>query len=47
LKAANLAGTWTQDASALLQTLLANSKFRFTTVSGGAAQGFYRVTGSY
>ena len=46
-KAADPSGTWTQDASATLQTLIANSKFRFTTSNGGATQSFYRVKGSF
>jgi len=41
------ASTWTQDASATLQPLVANSKFRFTSPSGGLGQQFYRVKGSY
>lgn len=40
-------GTWTQDTSATLTTLVANSKFRFTTVTGAAPRTFYRVQGSY
>jgi hypothetical protein len=46
-KAADPAGTWAQDTSASLQTLVANSKFRFTTTTGGAARTFYRVKGTY
>jgi hypothetical protein len=47
LKAADLSSGWAPDTSASLQTLVANSKFRFTTSTGAAAHGFYRVTGSY
>jgi uncharacterized protein YkwD len=46
-KTTDPSGTWTQDASATLTTLTANSKFRFTTSNGGAAQNFYRVKGSF
>jgi hypothetical protein len=47
LKAPNLSTGWVQDGAALLHTLVPNSKFSFTTTNGGAASGFYRVTGSY
>ncbi len=40
-------GPWTQDASAALQTLVPNTKFRFTSATGGAAKRFYRVKGVY
>jgi len=46
-KTTDPSGTWIQDASATLTTLTANSKFRFTTSSGGAAQNFYRVKGTF
>jgi hypothetical protein len=46
-KTADPSGTWTQDASATLQTLTANSSFRFTTSSGGTSQSFYRVKGNF
>lgn len=44
-KAATLTNGWTQDTSAVLQTLIANSKFRFTTPTAGAPRMFYRVKG--
>lgn len=47
LTASTANGTWTQDTGASLQTLVANSRFRFTTSSGGASQRFYRVKGTY
>jgi cysteine-rich secretory family protein len=46
-KAIDPSSTWTQDTSVSLQTLTANSKFRFTASSGGAAETFYRVKGSF
>jgi uncharacterized protein YkwD len=46
-RATDPTGTWTQDASATLQTLTANSKFRFITTPGQAASSFYRVKGSF
>ena len=46
-KASDPAGAWAQDSSATLQTLVANSQFRFTTSTGGATKTFYRVKGSY
>jgi hypothetical protein len=46
-KAAALSGSWTLDSSASLQTLVPNSKFRFTTPTGGASRSFYRVRGNY
>jgi hypothetical protein len=46
-KASDPAGTWTVDTSAILQTLVANSKFRMTASTGGAIRMFYKVRGSY
>lgn len=46
-KAASPTATWAQDTSASLQTLITNSKFRFTTGTGGAANMFYRIKGTY
>jgi hypothetical protein len=46
-KATAVTGPWTQDASASLSTLVANSKFQLTTSTGAAASTFYRVKGSY
>ncbi|HWW03019.1 MAG TPA: CAP domain-containing protein [Candidatus Acidoferrum sp.] len=46
-KAADPTATWAQDTTASLQTLIANSKFRFTTTTGGAARMFYRIKGTY
>jgi len=46
-KTADLGATWTQDTSAGLQTVVANSQFRFTTSTGAAKQTFYRVRASY
>ena len=46
-KASDPAGTWTVDTSAILQTLVANSKFRMTASTGGATRMFYKVRGSY
>jgi len=46
-KALDAAGTWTQDTSATLQTIVANSQFRFTTSTGSATRTFYRVKGAY
>ena len=46
-RAADPSATWAQDTSASLQTLITNSKFRFTTSTGGAARMFYRIKGSY
>jgi hypothetical protein len=45
LKASTVEGPWSQDASATLQTLVANSKFRFSTSTGGAQQLFFRIKG--
>jgi hypothetical protein len=44
LKASDPAGSWNPDNSATLQTLVANSRFRFTTPTGGAGQSFYRLS---
>jgi len=41
-----LSGAWTQDASATLQTLVTNSRFRFTTSTSGSGNQFFRVRGS-
>ncbi len=41
------AGTWALDSSASFQTLVANSKFRVTTSTGGALKNFYRIKGLY
>jgi uncharacterized protein YkwD len=46
-KATDPGGTWTQDSSATLTTLTANSKFRFTTSPGQAAGSFYRIKGNF
>jgi hypothetical protein len=46
LKATSLAGPWTTDGSATLQTIVANSQFRFTTSTSGAQQLFFRISGS-
>jgi hypothetical protein len=46
-KAADPNGTWTQDTSATLQTIVAGSQFRFTTSAAGATGQFYKVRGSY
>jgi len=46
-KATDPTGTWTQDTSATNQTLTANSKFRFTTSTGGASMLYYRVKASF
>ena len=43
----NVAGSWVQDSTATLQTLVTNSKFRFSANSGGAAQRFYRIKATY
>jgi uncharacterized protein YkwD len=45
-RSGDLAGAWTQDASATLQTLVANSKFRFTTSTAGSGSQFFKVRGS-
>jgi hypothetical protein len=39
-------GPWTTDSSATLQTIVANSQFRFTTLTSGAQQLFFRISGS-
>ena len=46
-KAADPSDTWTLDSTAVLQTLIANSKFRLSTSAGAATRMFYRVKGSY
>jgi hypothetical protein len=43
LKATDVAATLTVDGSASFQTIIANSRFRVTTSTGGAPQTFYRV----
>jgi hypothetical protein len=43
LKTADMGGAWSPDSSAAIQTLVANSKFRFTTPTGGANRAFYRI----
>jgi hypothetical protein len=47
LRAASLSSGWVIDSSATVQTLVANSKFRFTTSTSGVSQGFFRVSASY
>ena len=42
-KAIDSTGTWTQDNLASLQNLVPNSRFRFTTSTGGSDRNFYRV----
>jgi hypothetical protein len=42
-KTADLDGTWTQDTSAVPETLIADSKFRFTSSMGTATRLFFRV----
>lgn len=46
LKSADLQSGWTQDASAFFQTLVANSRFRFTTSSGAAQKLFFKIKGT-
>ena len=46
LKSSDLKGGWVQDSSATLQTLLTNSKFRFTTSTAGAGSLFFKIKGS-
>ena len=43
LKSSDLQMTWTADSSAKLDILVANSKFRFTSSSGGAQRLFFKV----
>ncbi len=42
-KAPDPAGTWSMDAGASFQIVTPNTKFRFTTSTGGASKMFYRV----
>jgi hypothetical protein len=44
LKSPTLPGTWTTDPAAAFQTIVAGSKFRATTSTGGASQSFYRLS---
>jgi hypothetical protein len=46
-KAGSPAGVWAKDTSATFQTVVADSRFRFTTTTGGASQGYYRVKALY
>jgi hypothetical protein len=46
LKSADLQNGWTQDTSAFFQTLVANSRFRFTTSSGAAQKLFFKIKGT-
>lgn len=46
-KATDLSGPWTQDSSASLSTLTANTKFRFTATRGTGTRTFYKVKGSF
>ena len=41
------AAAWAQDTSASFSTLIPNSTFRATTVTGAATKSFYRVKGTY
>ena len=43
LKSGGLPGTWTGDSSAMFQNIVVGSKFRVTTLTGGAARMFYRL----
>jgi hypothetical protein len=45
-KTPGLDTAFTQDTSAALSTLIPNLKFRFTTPTGSAPRGFYRVSGN-
>jgi hypothetical protein len=38
---------YTQDASAVLTTLTANSKYRFSTATGSVSRAYYRIKGLY
>jgi hypothetical protein len=46
-KTSSPGGAWAKDTAATFQTVVANSRFRFTTTTGGASQGYYRVKGLY
>ena len=43
LNASDLGGMWTTNSSASFLTVVPNSKFRWTTSTGGASKMFYRV----
>jgi len=43
LTASDLGAAWTTNNSASFQTVVPNSKFRWTTSTGGASKMFYRV----
>ena len=43
LKTADVGGAWSPDSSATLQTIVANSTFRFITPTGAANRTFYRL----
>ena len=45
-RASDLTGSWSQDASASLQTVVPNSQFRFTTSLGGGPMTFFRIQGN-
>ncbi|HZR18899.1 MAG TPA: CAP domain-containing protein [Verrucomicrobiae bacterium] len=45
LRSSDLGGSWTQDTSASLQTIVPNSQFRFTTSTAGAQHLFFKVRG--
>jgi hypothetical protein len=46
IKTSNLQGAWTRDTSATLQTLVPNSKFRFTTSAEGSTNAFFKIKAS-
>jgi hypothetical protein len=45
LRTADLGATWVPDTSAKLDTLVANSTFRFTTSTAGASTAFFKIKG--
>ncbi len=46
-KSSSAAGPFVVDAGATVQTIIANSRFRATTGTGGAAAQYYRIRGAY
>ena len=46
LKSPDLPGTWATDGAATFQTVVANTKFRVTTSTGGTGRTFYRLQGN-
>jgi hypothetical protein len=46
LRTTDLQAPWTPDSLATLQTVVANSQFRFTSSTAAGANGFFKIKGN-